>query len=99
VWKNAKEVKKTKKIRFYKITAAPVLMCGSENWALSRSERREIETAQMSFLRRVSGYVLTDLLRSMIIRNALQVYALEGTIKEYKKHLAYSRLKNGRFRD
>lgn len=28
----------------------------SEHWALNRSGRRKIETAEISFLRRVSGY-------------------------------------------
>jgi hypothetical protein len=30
-------------------------MCGSENWALNRSERRKFETVEMRFLKCVSG--------------------------------------------
>jgi hypothetical protein len=40
--------------------AAPVLKYGSENWAMIRSERRKIETAEMLFLRCVSEHTLTD---------------------------------------
>jgi hypothetical protein len=74
VWNNAKDENKTRKGTFYKVTAGFVFMCGSENWALNRSERREIEAADMRFLRHVSGCVLTDHVHS-IISNALQIYA------------------------
>jgi hypothetical protein len=59
VWHNAKEVNKTREGRLYKVTAASVLVCGGENWALNRSERREIEAAEMHSLRHVSGCVFT----------------------------------------
>ena len=32
-------------IKFYKVMAVPVLMYGSENWSLNRSEKRKIEAA------------------------------------------------------
>jgi hypothetical protein len=50
------ETRKDTKTEFYKVLAAPMLMYGRENWALKRSERRKIETAEMRFLRHVSGY-------------------------------------------
>jgi hypothetical protein len=31
--------------------AVPVLMYGSENWSLNRSDKRKIEVAEMRFLR------------------------------------------------
>jgi hypothetical protein len=46
---------KDTQITFHKVTAAPVLLYGSENWALNGSERRKIEAAEMRFLRHVSG--------------------------------------------
>jgi hypothetical protein len=60
-------VKKTPKNKTIKVTliklyngiAVPMLMCGSENWARNRSERRKIEAVEMRILRRVSGYRLT----------------------------------------
>jgi hypothetical protein len=36
-------------IKFYKVITAFVLLYGSENWALNRSERRKIETTEMRF--------------------------------------------------
>ena len=40
--------------------AVPVLMYGSENWSLNRSEKREIEAAEMRFLRSMAGYTPLD---------------------------------------
>lgn len=37
-----------------------MLMYVSENWAQNRFERRKIETAQMNFTSRLSGYIHTD---------------------------------------
>ena len=34
-------------IKFYKVLAVPVLMHGSENWSLNRSDKRKIEAAEM----------------------------------------------------
>ena len=38
----------------------PVLMYHSENWSLNRSDKREIEVAEMRFLRPMVGYTLLD---------------------------------------
>jgi hypothetical protein len=61
-------------IKFYIVISAPVLVFGSENSSLNRSERREIETAEICFPTRVSGYALTDHVRKTIC-NVLQTYA------------------------
>ena len=47
-------------IKFYKVMAVPVLMYGSENWSLNRSDKRKIEAAEMRFLRPMAGYTLWD---------------------------------------
>ena len=47
-------------IIFYKMMAVPVLMYGSENWSLKRSDKRKIEAAGMRFLRPMAGYTLWD---------------------------------------
>jgi hypothetical protein len=36
-------------IKFYKVITAAVLLYGSENWALNRSERRKTEITEMRF--------------------------------------------------
>ena len=45
-------------IKFYKVMAVHVLMYGSENWSLCRSDKREIKAAEMRFLRPIAGYTL-----------------------------------------
>lgn len=52
-------------------TALPSLTCGNENCALNRSQRKDIEGAEMSFLRNFCGCSLTD-----HARNALKIYML-----------------------
>ena len=41
-------------IKCYKVMAVPVLMYGSENWSLNRSDNRKIEAAELIFLRPMS---------------------------------------------
>ena len=36
--------------------AVPVLMYGSENWSLNRSNKRKIEVAEIRFLRPMAEY-------------------------------------------
>ena len=45
-------------LKFYKVMAVTVLMYGSENWSLNRSDKRKIEAAEMRFLRSMAGYTL-----------------------------------------
>ena len=45
-------------LKFYKVMAVPVLMYGSENWSLNRSDKRKIEAAEMRVLRPMAGYTL-----------------------------------------
>ena len=42
-------------IKFYM-----VLMFGSENWSLNRSDKRKIEAAEIRFLGPMTGYSLLD---------------------------------------
>ena len=56
------------KIKFYKVMAVPVLMYGSENWSLNRSDKRKIEADEMRFSRPTAGYTLLDKKRSSDIR-------------------------------
>jgi hypothetical protein len=43
------KTRKDTQTKFCKVIVAPVLMYGSENWALNGSERRKIETSEMCF--------------------------------------------------
>ena len=71
-------------MRFYKVLAVPLLTYGSENWALNRSGRRRIETAETRFLRRVSGHTLRDHIRNTTIREELHIYDLNDKIADMK---------------
>ena len=42
-------------IKFYKMMAVPILMYGSENWSVNRSDKRKIEAAEIRFLRPMTG--------------------------------------------
>jgi hypothetical protein len=75
--------RKDTKIKCYKLVAAPTLTYGSGNWDLSRSERREAETAEMFFVRRVPVYTPTKHILNKTKRSALQIYCSEERIKYY----------------
>ena len=47
-------------IKFYKVMAVPVLVSGSENRSLNRSDKRKIEAAEMRLLKPMAGYTLLD---------------------------------------
>jgi hypothetical protein len=62
-----KKINKTRQdtqIKFYKVLASPLLMYGSRNWALKRSERR----AGLQIHR------FPDQVRNTAISNALQIH-------------------------
>ena len=65
-------------IKLYMVIAVPVLMYGSENWSLIRSDKRKIEAAEMRFLRPTSGYTLLDKKRSTDIREQLGIFNLNA---------------------
>jgi hypothetical protein len=56
-----------------------------ETWARNRSERKKTETAEMPFLRLISGYKIRGHVRNTTIHNALQIYALGERIQDYKR--------------
>jgi hypothetical protein len=74
VLNNIKNVRKNRngvQVSFYDVTATAVLIYGSEEWVLNRSDRMNIETAEMRFIRSV--HVCSDHVRNTTICNALQI--------------------------
>ena len=65
--------------KFYKVMAVPVLMYGSENWSLNRSDKRKLKAAEMRFLRPTAGYTLLDKERSSDIREQLGIFNILRT--------------------
>ncbi|KAJ4444055.1 hypothetical protein ANN_05844 [Periplaneta americana] len=79
-------------LKFYKTMAVPVLAYGAETWAMNRSDKRIIETAEMRFLRYVAGCTLRDHIRSEDIRAHLNIFCLNKRIEEnqvqWKEHIS-----------
>jgi hypothetical protein len=64
--------------------AIPVLMYGSENWSLNRSDNTKIEPAEMKFLRPTAGYTLLDKKRNSDIRKQLYIFNINDKLTQYK---------------
>ena len=60
--------------------AAPVLMYGSENWSLNRSDMRKIEAAEMRLLRLMTGYTLWDKKRSSDERDQFGIFNINDKL-------------------
>jgi hypothetical protein len=73
-------------LKFYKVMEVPMLMYGSENWAMNREDRRIVEAAEMEFLKCVAGYTLKDQVRNDNIRQQLGIFNLNDTIQQNKKN-------------
>ena len=54
-----KTLKKTR-IKLYNTLALPVLLYGSETWAIKARDARRITAAKMIYMRRRAGYTWTD---------------------------------------
>ena len=64
--------------------AVPVLMYGSENWSLNRSDKRRIEAAEMKVLRPMAGYKLWDKKRTSDIREQLGIFNINDNLTQHK---------------
>ena len=65
-------------IKVYKEMAVPVLMYGSENWPLNRSDKRKIEAAGMRFLRPMAGCTLLNKTISTAIREQWIIFNINA---------------------
>ena len=66
------------------MTAVPVLMYGSENWSLNRSDKRKIEAAEMRFLKLMAGYTLWDKKINSDMREQLGIFNINDKLTQYK---------------
>ena len=64
----------------------PTFLYGSENWALTASQRRRIEAAEMKLLRPLAGYTLYDHKTNDFIRRELQITGILDKIDEYRRN-------------
>lgn len=81
-----------KKSVFHKTTELPCLTYGSEIWVLKRTDERRLETAEMRFLRHVSGYTVCDEEWSEGSMSQLGMKKLDKQIR-----ILYDRKKNWRY--
>jgi hypothetical protein len=58
-------------LKFYKAIALPMLMNGSECWAMKKAERRAVEAAGMTCLLYVAGHTRQDQTRKEIFNRNL----------------------------
>jgi hypothetical protein len=68
-------------LNFYKVMAVPMLMYGSECWAMNKADRRAVEAAEMKLLRYVARCTRKD-----NIRQKLNIFKLGDSIQQNKKN-------------
>ncbi|KAK3527587.1 hypothetical protein QTP86_026892, partial [Hemibagrus guttatus] len=71
-----KELSRKAKLSIYQSIYVPTLTYGHELWVMTERVRSRIQTAEMSFLRRVAGRSLRDRVRSSVTREELGVEPL-----------------------
>jgi hypothetical protein len=65
--------------------AVPTLLYGCETSALSRSDNRKIETAEMRFLWHFAEYIRMYEISNLTIRSELQIFNINDKITDKKK--------------
>jgi hypothetical protein len=70
---------------FVLFSAVPTLLYGCETWALNRSDKRKIETAEIKFLRHVAGFSRKDEISNLTIRSELKIFNINDKITNKKK--------------
>jgi hypothetical protein len=54
------ETLKKTRIKLYNTLVLPVLLYGSETWAIKAKDSRRISAAEMNYMRRTAGHTWTD---------------------------------------
>jgi hypothetical protein len=70
IWK-AKNITIKTKVKVYETMVVPILLYGSECWSLKKTDERKIQTAEMSWLRRMIGISRLQRIRNEVIRKHL----------------------------
>jgi len=71
-------------MKFYKAVARPSLLYGSETWVTTQRDMTGLETAQMRFVRSVTGYTRLDKIRSEVIGKDLEISGIQDVRLKYK---------------
>lgn len=79
------KVRKETRVKVYNTLAVPTLTYGCENWAMKKSDKRRITSAEMRFMRRTAGITLNDRIRSQEITDSLGVTPILRRVKNYRR--------------
>jgi len=73
-------------MKCYKVVARPSLLYDSETWVTMKTDMTRLETAEMLFLRSVTGYTRLDKIRREVIRKALEISGLQDLRLKHKQN-------------
>ena len=65
--------------------ALPVLLYGSETWAIKATDARRITAAEMKYMRRTAGYTCTDYKTNPQTAKELKITPILDKLLEYKR--------------
>jgi hypothetical protein len=66
--------------------AAPILLRECENWALSRTDKKENRNFEMKFLRKFAGHTLLAEISNPTIQNELEMFNISDKITNQKEN-------------
>jgi hypothetical protein len=73
-------------IQYNTLAALPVLLYGSETWAIKARDTRRITAAEMKYMRRTAGYIWTDHKTNKQIAKELKITSILDKLLEYKRN-------------
>jgi len=73
------------RIKLCNTLALPVLLYGSETWAVKASDARRIAAAELKYMRRTAGYTGTDYKTNGQIAKELKITPILDKLLEYKR--------------
>ena len=71
-------------MKYYKAVTRPSLLYGSETWVTKQRDMTGLETAEMRFVRSVTGYTRLDKIRCEYIRQELEISGIQDVRLKYK---------------
>jgi hypothetical protein len=80
VWSD-KVISRSTKLRIYKTTVLSVLLYCGETWPVSQEHIHKLETVQMSCLRRICGYSLSQRKTNIMIRERCHVASISSLLR------------------
>jgi len=84
--KTSKTVSRTTKIRMYKTTIRPVVLCGSETWCLTANGGKNLRIWERNVLRKIFGPIcVVGYWRSRTNEEVRQLYGELDIVTEIKK--------------